>query len=167
MLQCFPPLIDDNAQILIIGTMPSVKSLDRKEYYAHPRNAFWKIIATLFNNGSDFSDFAEKKACILKNHLALWDNLKFCERQGSLDSNIKNMIPNDFETLLKTHPHISHLIFNGKKSFQIFKKFHPNLLEKYPYFILPSTSPANATLSVDKKFSLWQDALLKKNLENI
>ena len=159
MIECFPPIIDDNAQILIIGTMPSVKSLAATEYYAHPRNAFWKIIATLFNNDSDFSDFAEKKACILKNHLALWDNLKFCERNGSLDSNIKNMIPNDFESLLKKYPHICRLIFNGQKSFQIFKKFHPELLKKYQYFVLPSTSPANAALSFDKKLSLWQEVL--------
>ena len=159
MIECFPPIIDDNAQILIIGTMPSVKSLAATEYYAHPRNAFWKIIATLFNNDSDFSDFAEKKACILKNHLALWDNLKFCERNGSLESNIKNMIPNDFESLLKKYPHICRLIFNGQKSFQIFKKFHPELLKKYQYFVLPSTSPANAALSFDKKLSLWQEVL--------
>lgn len=160
MIECFPPIIDNNAQILIIGTMPSVKSLNAAEYYAHPRNAFWKIIATLFNNGADFSDFAEKKACLLKNHLALWDNLKFCERNGSLDSNIKNMIPNDFETLLKKHSNIRCLIFNGQISFQIFKKFHPELLETYQYFILPSTSPANASLSFDKKLALWQKALL-------
>lgn len=159
MIECFPPIIDENAQILIIGTMPSVKSLDRKEYYAHPRNAFWKIIAKLYNNGSDFSDFAEKKTCILKNHLALWDNLRFCERNGSLDSDIKNMIPNDFETLLKNYPHIYRLIFNGQKSYQFFKRFHPELLEKYQYFVLPSTSPANATLSFDKKLSFWQEAL--------
>lgn len=160
MIECFPPIIDNNAQILIIGTMPSVKSLNAAEYYAHPRNAFWKIIATLFNNGADFSDFTEKKACILKNHLALWDNLKFCERNGSLDSNIKNMIPNDFETLLQKHSNIRCLIFNGQISFQIFKKFHPELLETYQYFILPSTSPANASLSFDKKLVLWQKALL-------
>ena len=166
MLECFPPIIDENSKILIIGTMPSIKSLDRKEYYAHPRNAFWKIIAKLYNNSIDFSDFTQKKACILSHHLALWDNLKFCERQGSLDSNIKNMIPNDFENLLKTHPNINRLIFNGQKSFQIFKKFHPELLRQYAYFELPSTSPANATLSFDKKLFLWQDAL-QKNLENI
>ena len=159
MIECFPPIIDETSQILIIGTMPSVKSLAATEYYAHPRNAFWKIIATLFNNGSAFSDFAEKKACILANHLALWDNLQFCEREGSLDSDIKNMIPNDFETLLKKYSHICRLIFNGQKSFQIFKKFHPELLKKYQHFVLPSTSPANAALSFDKKLALWQKAL--------
>lgn len=160
MPQCFPPLIDNNAKILIIGTMPSVKSLAAEEYYAHPRNAFWKIIATLFNNSADFSDFSEKKACILAHHLALWDNLRFCEREGSLDSNIKNMIPNDFESLLKKYPHICRLIFNGQKSFQIFKRFHSELLEKYQYFVLPSTSPAHASLSFDKKLSLWHKALM-------
>ena len=159
MIECFPPIIDEASQILIIGTMPSVKSLAATEYYAHPRNAFWKIIATLFNNGADFSDFAEKKACILANHLALWDNLRFCERNGSLDSNIKNMIPNDFESLLKKHSNIRRLIFNGQKSYQFFKRFHSELLEKYQYFVLPSTSPANAALSFDKKLSLWQKAL--------
>lgn len=159
MIECFPPIIDEASQILIIGTMPSVKSLAATEYYAHPRNAFWKIIATLFNNGADFFDFAEKKACILANHLALWDNLHFCERNGSLDSNIKNMIPNDFESLLTNYSNIRRLIFNGQKSYQFFKRFHSELLEKYQYFVLPSTSPANAALSFDKKLSLWQKAL--------
>ena len=159
MIECFPPIIDEDSQILIIGTMPSVKSLDKKEYYAHPRNAFWKIMAKLYLNGAEFSNFDEKKACILAHHLALWDNLKFCERNGSLDSNIKNMIPNDFESLLQNHPHICRLIFNGQKSFQIFKKFHPELLEKYQHFVLPSTSPANAALSFDTKFMIWQNAL--------
>ena len=159
MIECFPPIIDEDSQILIIGTMPSVKSLDAREYYAHPRNAFWKIMAMRYLNGAEFSNFAEKKACILAHQLALWDNLRFCERNGSLDSNIKNMIPNDFESLLQNHPHICRLIFNGQKSFQIFKKFHPELLEKYQHFVLPSTSPANATLSFEKKFVLWQEAL--------
>lgn len=159
MIECFPPIIDDASQILIIGTMPSVKSLAATEYYAHPRNAFWKIIAKLYNNDADFSNFTEKKTCILNKHLALWDNLQFCERDGSLDSNIKDMIPNDFETLLKNHPHIHRLIFNGQKSFLIFKKFHPEILEKYQYFVLPSTSPANASLSFDKKLAIWKNAL--------
>ena len=159
MIECFPPIIDEGSQILIIGTMPSVKSLNAGEYYAHPRNAFWKIIAKLYHNGVEFSNFAEKKACVLSHQLALWDNLKFCERNGSLDSNIKNMIPNDFETLLETHPHICRLIFNGQKSFQIFKKFHLELLEKYQHFVLPSTSPANAALSFDKKLAFWLNGL--------
>lgn len=159
MIKSFPPLIDNTSKILIIGTMPSVMSLEAEEYYAHPRNAFWKIIGSLYNNNANFSDFSEKRKSILSNRLALWDNLQFCERNGSLDSNIKNMIPNDFETLLKNHSNICRLVFNGQKSFQIFKRFHPKLLETYQYFVLPSTSPANASISFEKKFNLWQKAL--------
>lgn len=165
MLKSLPPLIDDNAQILIIGTMPGDFSLQAQKYYAHPRNNFWKIISILFNDGIDLLNFDERENCIISHNLALWDNLHFCERDGSLDSNIKNMIPNDFESLLKNHPHICRLIFNGQKSYQIFKKFHPELLEKYQYFVLPSTSPANASISFDKKLEFWKDALfLQKKL---
>ena len=88
MIRSFPPIINSETEILIVGTMPSVKSLEAQQYYAHPRNAFWKIIAALYHQGAEFADFQEKKACLLANRLGLWDSLQLCLREGSLDSAI-------------------------------------------------------------------------------
>ncbi len=156
MPKSFAPLLDENTKTMIIGTMPSVASLEAGEYYAHPRNAFWLIMARLFNNGATYSNYEEKKSCLLAQGIGLWDNLQYCERSGSLDSNIKSEIPNDFETLLKKYPNVQKLLFNGQKSFQFFKKFHPKLLAQLECHSLPSTSPANATLRFEDKLQVWK-----------
>ena len=104
MIRSFPPIINSETEILIVGTMPSVKSLEAQQYYAHPRNAFWKIIAALYHQGAEFADFQEKKACLLANRLGLWDSLQLCLREGSLDSAITDEQPNDFNTLLAKYP---------------------------------------------------------------
>lgn len=156
MPQSFAPLIDEKTKILIIGTMPGIASLDAAEYYAHPRNAFWKIISETFNNGQMFQSYEKKKNCLLAHGIGLWDNLQYCERNGSLDSNIRKEVPNDFETLLAQYPKVQKLLFNGQKSFQFFKKYHSGLLEELEYYTLPSTSPANATLCFDTKLAEWQ-----------
>ena len=155
----FNYLIDDKTRILVIGTIPGEASLKAGEYYAHPRNAFWQIIADSFNNGVAFADYQSKKTCLKKYHIGLWDNLKFCQRQGSLDSQISQETPNDFETLLQNYPNIKLLLFNGQKSFAFFKKYHPLLLSQISYRILPSTSPANATQSYAEKLRAWHQAL--------
>lgn len=156
MPKSFAPLLDENTKTMIIGTMPGVASLEAGEYYAHPRNTFWLIMARLFNNGAAFSDYEEKKSCLLAQGIGLWDNLQYCERSGSLDSNIKSEIPNDFEALLKQYPNVQKLLFNGQKSFQFFKKFHPKLLVQLECHSLPSTSPANATLRFEDKLQEWK-----------
>ena len=156
MPHSFAPLIDKYTKVMVIGTMPGIASLEAGEYYAHPRNAFWLIMARLFNNGTAFSSYEEKKACLLSQGIGLWDNLQYCERAGSLDSNIKSEIPNDFEALLKQYPAIRKLLFNGLKSFQFFKKFHPTLLEQLECHALPSTSPANAALKFEDKLQEWK-----------
>lgn len=116
MIRSFPPIINSETEILIVGTMPSVKSLEAQQYYAHPRNAFWKIIAALYHQGAEFADFQEKKACLLANRLGL--------REGSLDSAITDEQPNDFNTLLAEHPAVRRLLFNGQPAFKFFKKYH-------------------------------------------
>ena len=144
MIRSFPPIINSETEILIVGTMPSVKSLEAQQYYAHPRNAFWKIIAALYHQGAEFADFQEKKACLLANRLGLWDSLQLCLREGSLDSAITDEQPNDFNTLLAEQP-----------AFKFFKKYHAPLLLRTEYYILPSTSPANASYSLDDKIRIW------------
>ena len=154
MPTCFAPIIDDNTEILIIGTMPSRASLEAQQYYGFKHNAFWKIIAQMA--GENLPEYSCKIVALRKLKLGLWDNLQYCERAGSLDSHIKNEIPNDFETLLKKYPKIQKLLFNGQKSYQFFKKYHPILLKKYNYAVLPSTSPANAGLKYEDKYRQWQ-----------
>lgn len=158
-ISSFKPIIDKNTRVFIVGTMPSVQSLIDGEYYAHPRNHFWQIMTILFHKGLPFKSFDEKKACLLKNKIGLWDALETCQRQGSLDSNIKNETPHDF----KKYPQIRYYLFNGQKAYAFFKKYNNILLSDDNYFILPSTSPANASYTYDKKLSLWQEAFNKAN----
>ena len=153
MIQSFLPYIDHNTRILILGTMPGVQSLAKQEYYAHPRNHFWKIMYTLFNS-LPMDDAFSKKINLLQEHaIGLWDVLENCERKGSLDVHIKNQKENDFISLFEQYPQINTIIFNGKESHKyFFKKF--GQIKGITYYVMPSTSPAN-TMSFDKKFALW------------
>lgn len=161
MLESFAPLIDKQTEIMVLGTMPGVKSLTEQQYYAHPQNAFWKIISILYNNGKNFDSYDDKKYCLLEKHIGLWDNLQYCRREGSLDTNITDAVPNDFENLFKEYPNVRKLLFNGQSSYKFFKKYHPVLLEKTVYEIMPSTSPANASVRFEQKLEIWQKALQK------
>jgi len=150
----FAPIAPANAQILILGTMPGTKSLELNQYYGHNQNNFWKFMFLIFNE--DFSaDYETRKALLLKNNIALWDVLQFCDRVGSLDSAIKNEIANDFETFLEEHPGIQTIVFNGQKAAAFFRKYVP-LTKPYQLIIMPSTSPANAGKSFQYKLEEWQ-----------
>lgn len=162
MLKSFAPEINKNTRIMVIGTMPGKESLRQQQYYAYERNAFWKIISKLFNNGEAFSDYKQKINCLLDNGIGLWDSLQYCERETSLDSDIKNEQPNDFETLLKENPQVVFLAFNGQKAFKFFKQYHAKLLKNIQYEILPSTSPANASIPFQTKLEKWKSVLLSK-----
>jgi len=140
--------------MLILGTMPGTKSLELNQYYGHSQNNFWKFIFTIFNK--DFTaDYETKKALLLKNKIALWDVLQYCDRVGSLDSAIKNEIANDFESFLKLHPNIKTILFNGQKAAAFFKKY-VQLKKEYTLITLPSTSPANAGKTFQSKLDEWK-----------
>jgi len=149
----FAPISTPTATILILGTMPGTKSLELQQYYGHPQNNFWKFIFEIVTE--DFStDYETRKSVLIKNDIALWDVLQFCDRIGSLDSAIKNEISNDFEVFLKNHPNIKTIAFNGQKAAALFKKYV--LLNKsYHLITLPSTSPANAGKTYDSKLNEW------------
>ena len=98
-VQSLSPVIDKDSEILILGTMPGKESLRSKEYYASPNNSFWKIMKRLFNSNMEFKDYEEKISCLKKHHIALWDTLQSCERESSLDSNIKEEEYNDIDDL--------------------------------------------------------------------
>ena len=151
----FAPIVDNDTKILIIGTMPSIASLQAQEYYAFKYNAFWRIMADI-SQTPEFKNYQHKLKTLSSLHLGLWDNLQFCEREGSLDSQIHHEIPNNFQELLSQHPQIHKLLFNGQKSYQFFKKYHSKLLKEYTYAVLPSTSPANAGMTYKEKYILWK-----------
>lgn len=149
----FLPISSNNANVLILGTMPGTKSLEMNQYYGHNQNNFWKFMFSIFKE--DFSnDYETKKALLIKNKIAVWDVLQYCERIGSLDSAIKNEIANDFETFLKQHSNIETILFNGQKAAAFFKKY-VHLDKNYRLITLPSTSPTNASKSFQSKLDEW------------
>lgn len=158
MIASFAPIVNTNTEILILGTMPGIASLEKQEYYAHPRNHFWKILYTLFGTTPIPENFGEKIKFLKSNKIGLWDVLENCERKGSLDIHIKNHKENDFETLLKEYPSINKIIFNGKESHRYFyKRFGQK--EGITYYVMPSTSPAN-TMSFENKLKNWSSCFL-------
>ncbi|WP_281232838.1 DNA-deoxyinosine glycosylase [Flavobacterium gelatinilyticum] len=150
----FPPISSNDSKLLILGTMPGTKSLELNQYYGHSQNNFWKFMFHIFNE--DFSaDYETRKNLLLKNNISLWDVLQYCDRVGSLDSNIKNEMANDFETFLKNHPNIKTILFNGQKAAAFFKKY-VHLQKSYTLITLPSTSPANASKTYQSKLDEWK-----------
>jgi hypoxanthine-DNA glycosylase len=137
--------------------MPGVQSLEKQQYYGHPQNAFWKIMFTLFAELPVPPEFEHRKRVLMENDIALWDVLESCERHGSLDSNIKNGIPNRIPELLQDHPNIKALIFNGKESHKIFKKTFGDAIS-LPQLVMPSTSPAY-TMKFESKLEAWSEIL--------
>lgn len=157
MINSFTPYINSETKILVLGTMPGIASLEKQEYYAHPRNHFWKIMYTLLSEIPIDENFENKIKLLQNHHIGLWDVLENCERKGSLDVNIKNQKENDIESLLKKYPGIKKIVFNGKESHKyFFKKF--GQIKGITYYVMPSTSPAN-TMSFDKKLEYWSDFL--------
>ena len=152
----FKPSIDKNSKILILGSMPGVKSLSEGQYYAHPQNRFWKVLGNICNVPKLYEyDYDMKLKTLLENNIALWDTIKSCKRKGSLDSDIQNETPNNIKGLLKKYPNVKAIYLNGGKSYCAFNKYFPNILASYNCYKMPSTSPANARYSLDKLISEW------------
>lgn len=152
----FKPSIDNESKILILGSMPGIKSLEEQQYYAHPQNRFWKVMGNICNEPKlSELDYETKLKTLLNNNIALWDTIKSCKREGSLDSDIQNEKPNDIRKLLKTYPNIETICLNGNKSYSAFKKYFPVLFEKYVCYRMPSTSPANARYSLNILIKEW------------
>ncbi|WP_442601520.1 DNA-deoxyinosine glycosylase [Paenibacillus sp. KN14-4R] len=153
MLSSFPPIIHEQCSILILGSMPGAESLRLQQYYAHPRNHFWKMIFCMFGE-EDAGNYEGRLAFIRSQGIALWDVLSHCERVGSLDVNIQKPIPNDFAGLLTQYPKIRHLIFNGSKAYDLFNKHVDLNLDGLTLHKLPSSSPAH-TVSIESKLKSW------------
>lgn len=148
----FKPIYDNKSKILILGTMPSVKSRANKFYYSNPTNRFFKIMESLFNTKLLSND--DKKAFLLKNKIALWDVCKECDILASSDSSIKNIIPNDISIILKSSP-IKAIFTTGKTAYKLYQKYiFPTT--KIEAISLPSSSSANASYSLDKLINEYQ-----------
>lgn len=151
----FAPQINKKSKILILGSMPGIKSLEMQQYYAHPQNRFWKVLGELCAKDLYNSDYETRIQTLLNNNFALWDVLKYCERDGSLDSNITKEIPNDIPNLLNENSQIEKILLNGNKAYTVFKKYFPEFLKQYKCYKMPSTSPANARFSLGDLYKIW------------
>ncbi len=158
MRQCnsFAPVADANARVLLLGSMPGKKSLAMGQYYAHPQNRFWHLMALILNVPVP-GTYREKLALLQKNGIALWDVLASCERGSSLDSDIKNEIPNDICGLAASLPRLQAVFCNGGKAAAAFKKyFASGLPPEIAVWYLPSTSPANAGMDLETLWYKWR-----------
>ena len=156
LCRSFPPIYAQNARVLIVGSMPSVKSLADAQYYAHPRNAFWPILFEVF--GLPYSgDYEQKKALIREHGLALWDAAAACEREGSLDSAMREITYNDFAALYAQCPGIRTVLCNGGTAHSLFLR--SGAAGDRRVLRLPSTSPAH-TMAYEKKLASWREALM-------
>lgn len=149
----FPPVFDESAEILILGTFPSVKSRQQLFYYGHPQNRFWPLLAAIYKVPCPVTT-AEKQAFLHDHKIALWDVLASCTIQNSADSSIQNPVANDIERVLAQAP-IKSIFCNGKKAKALFDR---HLKERCgrEALCLPSTSPANAAASFDRLLDTWQ-----------
>jgi hypoxanthine-DNA glycosylase len=158
---CFPPQSRPDATRLILGSLPGRKSLQMQEYYAHPQNAFWKIITQLFGAESPLP-YTRRVRILTDHQLALWDVLAAAERPGSLDSSIVHASArtNDFAAFFRAHPQIRRVYFNGRKAEALYRRFVlPHLgpdFEELSYECLPSTSPAHAGMTFTRKLEIWR-----------
>lgn len=160
VIRSFPPAAAADARILILGSMPGRASLEAGEYYAHPRNLFWTIMGELAG-ARPCLPYPARIAALAEAGIALWDVLGECEREGSLDSAIRAEAPNDLSGFLRGHAGIRRLCFNGGKAWQSFRRHFPALAARDDLLLrpLPSTSPAHAGMSAERKGAAWREGL--------
>lgn len=149
----FPPLYDKDSKILVLGSFPSVKSREQLFFYGHPQNRFWKVTAAVFGDDVPKS-IEDKKAFLHKNHIALWDVIASCDIEGSADSTIKNVVPNDLDAIIK-NSRVKRIFVNGKTAEKYYNKYTKDKLGRAAV-CLPSTSPANAAWSIERLVGAWR-----------
>lgn len=156
IVHSFEPVYDKASEILILGTLPSVKSRENNFYYGHKQNRFWKVLATLLKEPVP-ETIEEKKAMLLAHRIALWDVIQSCDIKGSSDSSIKNVQPTDIGMILEK-TNVTQIYANGNKAGQLYKRY------QFPVTgieatVLPSTSPANAAWSLARLCEAWKTIL--------
>ena len=153
IVHSFEPVYDKASEILILGTLPSVKSRENNFYYGHKQNRFWKVLATLLQEPVPHT-IEEKKAMLLAHRIALWDVIQSCDIKGSSDSSIKNVKPTELRKILDAS-NIKQIYANGSKAGQLYKKYQLPLTGMEAV-VLPSTSPANAAWSLERLCEAWR-----------
>ena len=148
----FPPTWDEHSEILILGSFPSVKSRAMAYFYGHPQNRFWRVVAALYEDDIPLT-VEERRAFLLRHHIALWDVIASCTIVGSSDSSIRDAVPNDIRPILAGAP-IHRIYTNGQTSFRLYRKYILPEIGREA-ICLPSTSPANAAWSFDRLLSVW------------
>ena len=152
----FLPVFDERSKVLILGSLPSVKSREQGFYYGHPQNRFWKVLAAVCEEPVPQA-IEEKKAMLLRHGIAIWDVIFQCDIIGSSDSSIKNVVPADIAGLL-TKTKIDHIFANGKTAGNLYEKYVREQTGR-TITVLPSTSPANAACSLEKLVTIWREEL--------
>jgi hypoxanthine-DNA glycosylase len=161
-----PPIVSANTQLLILGSFPGVASLRAQRYYAHPQNQFWKILQAIWPEmPMDASRYEQRCQWLLDRGLGLWDVYAACEREGSLDTAIRNAEVNDFAALKRHCPQLKMIAHNGGESFKHAKLVRSSLgVDHFPLVKLPSTSPANASWSLARKLAAWREVMVAASL---
>jgi len=158
-----PPVVDGGTVVLVLGSFPGAASLRAQQYYAHPQNHFWRILQALWPQHPlpGPQDYAARCDWLLARGLGLWDVYGACEREGSLDAHIRNAEVNDFDSLRARCPRLAAIAHNGGESFR-----HARATAQLgvPVLKLPSTSPANASWSFERKREAWGQALAAHGL---
>jgi hypoxanthine-DNA glycosylase len=156
VLTGFPLIMQPNAQLLFMGSFPGEASLAAQQYYAHPRNQFWRLLSGVLNDDVASLDYDARLIRLAQHRIGLWDVIVACEREGSLDSSIRRPQLADFSVLLNDYPDLEIIAFNGKTS----GKFSPQFeAAGFRTVVLPSSSPANAQLSFEQKLVKWRTLL--------
>ena len=156
MLRGLPPVIDQRARILILGSFPSTASLAAQQYYAHPQNLFWHIVGEVIGQPLREMAYAERIAAVQTAGIAIWDVFASCSREGSLDSAIRDAVKNDLDGLKKSALAIRRICFNGRMAATRIREVET---AGYEVVVLPSTSPANAGMGYEEKLARWREAL--------
>ncbi|HEV7856073.1 MAG TPA: DNA-deoxyinosine glycosylase [Herminiimonas sp.] len=153
LLTCFPPVIDVQTSVLILGSFPGEASLSAQQYYAHPRNQFWRLVSALIGEELVTVHYDEKLIRLKAHRIGLWDVIAACEREGSLDSAIRQAQANDFNALKHRCPELRRIAFNGKTSGRHAPLFADAGFET---IVLPSSSPAHASMTFEQKLAVWR-----------
>jgi hypoxanthine-DNA glycosylase len=161
-LHGLPPIIAPHTRLLVLGSFPSVASLKTQQYYAHPRNHFWPILSALWGLDLRAMPYAERVAFVRGKGLGIWDVYASCHRVGSLDSAIEDAKPNDLAGLKRRAPALQAIAHNGGESARAMRMTRTLGL---PVFRLPSTSPANASWSFERKLAAWREVFVHVGLD--
>ena len=163
----FPPIVGEAPRVLMLGSMPSERSLTESQYYAHPRNRFWPLMAALLAGKPGRLPYDESVSLLKSRGIALWDSIGSCVRRGSLDTSIRRELPNPIDWLVALHVGIRFILFNGRKAESAFVRSFRGCgaFEGISFRLLPSTSPANASWRTEDLARAWSEALKEAGIQ--